>query len=234
MQLFYTPNIKSETYTLDKEESAHCVRVLRLREGSHIHLTDGNGNLYKARLLNADIKSCIVEIIETISNYEKRNFHLHIAIAPTKNTDRFEWFLEKATEIGIDEITPVFCEHSERRQINPERLQKIITSALKQSLKAYHPVLKDAIKFEQFLLKKFEGQKFIAHCEETQKQSLQSMYIKNASALILIGPEGDFSTSEITKAIENNYQPISLGTSRLRTETAGIVACHTINLLNES
>ncbi len=233
MQLFYTPDITASTYRLGKEESAHCVRVLRLKEGSRIHLTDGRGNLFLAQLLSADPKECIAEIIETIPEYGKRNFYLHIAIAPTKNIDRFEWFLEKATEIGIDEITPVFCEHSERNIIKPERLHKIITSAVKQSLKAYHPVLNEAVKFNQWLTTDFNGKKFIAHCEEEEKKSLQSACQKGENALILIGPEGDFSIAEIKKAIEYKFQPISLGNSRLRTETAGIVACHTINLLNE-
>ena len=233
MQLFYTPDINSDTYKLDKEESTHCVRVLRLKEGSQIHLTDGKGNLYKAQLLSADPKECIAEIIETIPNFGKKNFYLHIAIAPTKNIDRFEWFLEKATEIGIDKITPVFSEHSERNIIKPERLQKIITSAVKQSLKAYHPILNEAIKLSQFLNVAFDGKKYIAHCEEDEKIALQSAYKKGENALILIGPEGDFSIAEIKKAIGNNYLPVSLGNSRLRTETAGIVACHTINLLNE-
>jgi 16S rRNA (uracil1498-N3)-methyltransferase len=233
MQLFYTPDINSDTYKLDKEESTHCVRVLRLKEGSQIHLTDGKGNLYKAQLLSADPKECIAEIIETIPDFGKKNFYLHIAIAPTKNIDRFEWFLEKATEIGIDEITPVFSEHSERNIIKPERLQKIITSALKQSLKAYHPILNEAIKYNQFLNLSFDCKKYIAHCEDDEKVTLQSAYKKAENALILIGPEGDFSIAEIKKAIENNYLPVSLGNSRLRTETAGIVACHIINLLNE-
>jgi 16S rRNA (uracil1498-N3)-methyltransferase len=233
MQLFYTPDINSATYKLDKEESTHCVRVLRLKEGNQIYLTDGKGNLYRAQLLSADVKECIVEIIETIPNYGKRDFSLHIAIAPTKNIDRFEWFLEKATEIGIDEITPIFCEHSERNIIKPERLQKIITSAVKQSLKAYHPILNEAVKFNQLLTKAFDGKKYIAYCEGNKKTVLQSAYQKGENVLILIGPEGDFSITEIKNAIENNYQPISLGNSRLRTETAGIIACHTINLLNE-
>ncbi len=233
MHLFYTPDIKSSSYALDKEESTHCVKVLRLKEGSLIHLTDGKGNLYKAQLLTSDPKECLVEIKETIPEFGKRGFYLHIAIAPTKNIDRFEWFLEKATEIGIDEITPLFCEHSERNIIKPERLQKIITSALKQSLKTYHPVLNEAVKFNHFIQTFFDGKKYIAHCEENKKTSLQSACQKGENALILIGPEGDFSNPEIINAIENNFLPISLGNSRLRTETAGIVACHTINLLNE-
>ena len=233
MHLFYTPNIQSSQYVLDKEESTHCVRVLRLTEGNVIHLTDGKGNLFKAKLVSTSIKECIVEIIETFPDYGKLNFELHIAIAPTKNIDRFEWFLEKATEIGISQITPIICEHSERTIVKPDRLKKIITSAVKQSLKAYHPVLNEAIKFKDFLKKDFKDNEFIAHCEKEEKQSLQDVYQKANNALILIGPEGDFSVNEINAALEKKFLPVSLGNSRLRTETAGLVACHTINLINE-
>jgi 16S rRNA (uracil1498-N3)-methyltransferase len=233
MHLFYTPNIQSSQYVLDKEESTHCVRVLRLTEGNVIHLTDGKGNLFKAKLVSTSIKECIVEIIETFPDYGKLNFELHIAIAPTKNIDRFEWFLEKATEIGISQITPIICEHSERTIVKPDRLKKIITSAVKQSLKAYHPVLNETIKFKDFLKKDFKDNKFIAHCENEEKQSLQDVYQKANNALILIGPEGDFSVNEINAALEKKFLPVSLGNSRLRTETAGLVACHTINLINE-
>lgn len=233
MQLFYTPNIQLPQYVLDKEESAHCVRVLRLTEGSEIHMTDGKGNLFRAKLINANIKECIVEVVETFPYYGKRNFNLHIAIAPTKNIDRFEWFLEKATEIGIDQITPLICDHSERTIIKPERLIKIITSAVKQSVKAYHPILNEAVKFKKFVKENTDVDKYIAHCEKDGKISLKSAYNKGNNALILIGPEGDFSLDEIKSAIENNYKPVSLGNSRLRTETAGIVACHTINFINE-
>lgn len=233
MHLFYTPNIQSSQYVLDKEESTHCVRVLRLTEGNVIHLTDGKGNLFKAKLVSTSIKECIVEIIETFPDYCKLNFELHIAIAPTKNIDRFEWFLEKATEIGISQITPIICEHSERTIVKPDRLKKIITSAVKQSLKAYHPVLNETIKFKDFLKKDFKDNKFIAHCENEEKQSLQDVYQKANNALILIGPEGDFSVNEINAALEKKFLPVSLGNSRLRTETAGLVACHTINLINE-
>jgi 16S rRNA (uracil1498-N3)-methyltransferase len=233
MHLFYTPNIQSSQYVLDKEESTHCVRVLRLTEGNVIHLTDGKGNLFKAKLVSTSIKECIVEIIETFPDYGKLNFELHIAIAPTKNIDRFEWFLEKATEIGISQITPIICEHSERTIVKPDRLKKIITSAVKQSLKAYHPVLNEAIKFKDFLKKDFKDNKFIAHCEKEEKQSLQDVYQKANNVLILIGPEGDFSVNEINAALEKKFLPVSLGNSRLRTETAGLVACHTINLINE-
>ncbi len=233
MQLFYTPDISSQIYNLDKEESAHCVRVLRLKEGDELFLTDGIGNLYRSKLLSADLKSSIVEVVECLPDYGKKNFELHIAIAPTKNIDRFEWFLEKSTEIGISQITPLFCEHSERTVIKAERLEKIIISAMKQSIKAFRPKLNEAIAFKQFVNLNHKFTKYIAHCENFDKKSLKSVYKKAENALILIGPEGDFSLTEIKMAIEKKYIAVSLGESRLRTETAGLVACHTINLINE-
>jgi 16S rRNA (uracil1498-N3)-methyltransferase len=174
----------------------------------------------------------MVQIINHIKDYEKLYFSPHIAIAPTKNIERLEWFLEKATEIGIKEITPVLCEHSERKIINMERLEKIIVSAMKQSLKTYIPVLNPLTRFTDFVSKPFNGQKFIAHCTEGIRSELIHSYVKQSESLILIGPEGDFSPKEIEFAKSNGFIEISLGKSRLRTETAGIVACHTINLLN--
>lgn len=233
MHLFYTPDINSSLYNLNKEESMHCLKVLRLKEGDELFLTNGKGLLYKSKLINSDIKACVIEVIETYPDYGKRNFELHIAIAPTKNIDRFEWFLEKATEIGIDTITPLICEHSERTIVKNERLNKIITSAVKQSIKAYHPTLNEALTFNKFINTSFSGKKLIAHCEKDEKIALKNIYKSGENVLILIGPEGDFSKNEIKSAINNNYQAISLGNSRLRTETAGIVACQTINLINE-
>lgn len=233
MHLFYTPDIRGNIYTLNEIESKHCIKVLRLDTNDTIQLIDGNGGFYVARILEPNQKKCTVEIIETQKEFGKRNHYLHIAIAPTKNIDRFEWFLEKATEIGIDEITPILCEHSERKAIKPERLEKIIISAVKQSLKGYKPKLNELTILDDFLRINFKENKFIAHCEETNKTLLKNDYNKGADVIILIGPEGDFSPQEITLAKDNNFQEISLGESRLRTETAGVVACHTINLLNE-
>lgn len=233
MHLFYTPEIKNSTYTLNSIESKHCVRVLRLKEGDHIQLIDGRGSFYTAEITDANQKSCKVKCIETIKEYGKRNFSLHIAIAPTKNIDRIEWFMEKTTEIGIDTYTSLLCDHSERKIVKDERLMRIITSAVKQSLKAYHPTLNPLTKFKDFIKQDFKGQKFIAHCEEgTEKKVLQDLYIQNEDVTILIGPEGDFSPSEIEMARNAGFKEISLGNSRLRTETAGLVACHTINLIN--
>ena len=233
MHLFYTPDLNGNLYTLNEIESKHCVRVLRLNINDQIQLIDGKGGFYTAKIINSNPKKCIVEIIETKKDYGKRNHYLHIAIAPTKNIDRFEWFLEKATEIGIDEITPVICEHSERKAIKPDRLEKIIVSAIKQSIKAYKPKLNDLMKFKDFIKQNSDSKKFIAHCEENHKTPLKSNYHKGQNTIILIGPEGDFSPEEIELAKQNKYTEISLGESRLRTETAGVVACHTINLIND-
>jgi len=233
MHLFYTPDLSESIYTLDETESKHCIKVLRLSSGDFIYLIDGKGGFYKAQIVNPNPKKCSVEIIETKKDVGKRNHYLHIAIAPTKNMDRMEWFLEKATEIGIDEITPVLCEHSERKVIKTDRLDKIAVSAMKQSLKAYKPIINELIHINDFFEMNFEGEKYIAHCEENEKMLLKNAYKRGNNVAILIGPEGDFSNDEIRKAKQSGFTEISLGESRLRTETAGIVACHTINLLNE-
>jgi 16S rRNA (uracil1498-N3)-methyltransferase len=233
MHLFYTPEISEKTYTLNEIESKHCIKVLRLSTNDQIELIDGNGTFYEAKIILPNPKNCIIEITKSIQGFGKRNHYLHIAIAPTKNIDRFEWFLEKATEIGIDEITPLLCDRSERKTIKSERLEKIIVSAMKQSIKAYKPKLNPLTNYNDFIKQDFKGSKYIAHCEENHKQSLKSNYKTGSNAIILIGPEGDFSPAEIKLAKENNFCETNLGDSRLRTETAGIVACHTVNLLNE-
>lgn len=233
MHLFYTPGISSETYTLNETESKHCIKVLRLNAGDQIELIDGKGNFFEAKIVEPNPKKCVIQVTQTIKEYAKRNHYLHIAIAPTKNIDRFEWFLEKATEIGIDEITPIICDHSERKVLKTERLEKIIISAVKQSIKAYKPKLNELVSFNDFVQKKLRGSKFIAHCEDYEKQALKQNYKKGVQAIVLIGPEGDFSPEEIELAKTNGFIETSLGPSRLRTETAGVVACHTINLINE-
>jgi 16S rRNA (uracil1498-N3)-methyltransferase len=233
MNLFYAPAIQGNLFTLDEEESKHCIRVLRLKKGDILHLTDGKGNLYETAISDDHPKRCSVEVLSVQSRYMKRDFCVHIAIAPTKNPGRMEWFLEKVTEIGVDEITPLICEHSERTFINTSRLEKILVSAMKQSLKAYLPKLHDPAEFNPFIQKPFSGQKFIGYCEQDETKLLKNLYKTGENALILIGPEGDFSGKEIREAKNSGFIPISLGKSRLRTETAGIVACHTINLANE-
>jgi len=231
---FYSPDISGNLHSLNKEESSHAVRVLRLKKGDTVHLTDGRGGLYRAEITENNHKKCAVKVIDVQKEYGKRDFYLHIAITPTKNISRFEWFLEKAVEIGIDEITPVICEHSERKVLKTDRLSKILIAAMKQSLEAYLPKLNEAINYADFVRLGFDGQKFIAHYSEKVKESLQKEYKPGNNALILIGPEGDFSQNELELAVKNGYQPVGLGKSRLRTETAALVACHTINLLNEN
>ncbi len=232
MNLFYTPKINSEIHILDQDESRHCLKVLRLKIGDEIFLTDGKGNLYKCELIEDHPKKCTVRIIDIQKEYEKRDVKIHLAVAPTKNISRFEWFLEKATEIGVDEITPIICEHSERRIIKHERLNKVITAALKQSLKAYHPVLNEIQTFKKFMDLDLAGEKYIGFCEDNP-EPLKKVYPKGKDVLIMVGPEGDFSKKEIQIAKEKGFIPISLGSSRLRTETAAVVACHSINFMNE-
>ncbi|MES2428465.1 MAG: 16S rRNA (uracil(1498)-N(3))-methyltransferase [Bacteroidota bacterium] len=234
MHLFYTPDIAPShpQYFLNEEESKHAVRVLRLEVGSEVQLIDGKGGLYTAKIKDAHPKRTILQITNVVTAYNKRNHYLHIAIAPTKNLDRLEWFLEKATEIGIDEISLIICQRSERKEAKTERLNKIITSAIKQSLKAYHPVLNEPVALNKFLTQPFNGQKFIAHCEDSEKSSLSAGIEKQGKYLILIGPEGDFSPVEIDAALHNGYKAITLGESRLRTETAALEACFEVNFLN--
>lgn len=231
MHVFYTPDIQTKT-ELPEEEAQHCIRVLRLTAGDEITLTDGKGNFYRAEISAATNKRCLINIIETIYQEPLWPCRLHIAIAPTKNMDRNEWFAEKATEIGFDELTFLNCRFSERKVIKTERIEKILVSAIKQSLKARLPVLNEMTDFDKFISRDFKGQKFIAHCYEGEKPLLRDVLQKGEDALVLIGPEGDFSEEEVKKAIEKGFIPISLGKSRLRTETAALVACHTMNLMN--
>lgn len=233
MQLFYVPNISGSEILLDETESKHAIRVLRLQNGNRVQVIDGKGGFYEAEITDANPKKCRLAIVNSTLEFRKRNFHLHIAIAPTKNIERFEWFLEKATEIGIDEITPLLTSHSERKTINPERLEKILVSAMKQSLKAYLPKLNDITPIKQLIVNNKTNNKYIAYCDEIQKIHLKDVEIKGKDTLILIGPEGDFSPDEIQLALENGFKVVSLGTARLRTETAGIVACNIVNLANE-
>ncbi len=233
MNIFYTPDISGSSYTLNEEESKHCVRVLRMAEGDEICLVDGAGGFYVATIADANPKRCRVEVVEKKENYGKRPYYLHIAIGPTKLNDRYEWFLEKVTEIGIDEITPVESFHSERRMVKKERSEKVVTSAVKQSVKAYHPVVNDITSFKELVNRPFDGVKLIAHCNPGDKTLLKNAFTPSENVLILIGPEGDFSIDEVELAKQKGFVEISLGESRLRTETAGVVACHTVSLMNQ-
>ena len=235
MQLFYHPSITEETqqFLFDKDESRHIIKVLRKAEGDIIIITNGQGLVVTSKIISANDKKCLVNITDVEFIKKPWNYYLHIAIAPTKLNDRLEWFLEKATEIGIDEITPIICDHSERKVLKLDRMEKIIHAAAKQSLKFHYPKLNEAVDFKSFINSDFEGQLFIAHCEETDKKSLKNELKPEQNTTILIGPEGDFSTKEISLSITKNFLPVSLGESRLRTETAGVVAVHSVAFVNE-
>ncbi len=231
MQRFFSTNINGDVILLSEEEAWHCTKVMRMMPGDLLSITDGKGNLYECELLDNHPKKCIAKILTKLEE-KPRSWKLHIAIAPTKNNDRLEWFIEKATEIGIDIITPLYTAHSERTRIKPERIQKILISAMKQSLKCTVPILETAVTFGEIIRKPFNGQKFIAYCETGSEESLITQYKKNSDVLILVGPEGDFSPQEVALSREELFIPVNLGEARLRTETAGVVACHTIHLLN--
>ena len=218
-----------------KEESKHIIKVLRKNIGDILEITNGKGSFFTAEITQANPNKCFAKITEEFPQ-KPLSYHLHLAVAPTKLNDRFEWFLEKATEIGISEITPIFCERSERKNIKPERFEKIIQSAMKQSLKGFLPILHPAISFKEFVLqqKNNSSKKYIAHCEDTDRKPLKKEIQAKDSIVILIGPEGDFSEKEITYALTNRFVPITLGESRLRTETAAVVACHSVAFLNEN
>jgi 16S rRNA (uracil1498-N3)-methyltransferase len=235
MQLFYNPDISESTnqFLFPKEESKHIVKVLRKSTGDILHITNGKGWLFSAEIILPNMNKCTAKIVAKALQ-TKHNYHLHLAVAPTKMNDRYEWFLEKATEIGVDSITPIICDHSERKFIKPERFERILQSAMKQSLNCFLPQLNDALSFKDFIKQDFKGDLFIAHCEESNRKSLKEQLKSKTDITILIGPEGDFSSKEIEQAIENNFIPVTLGNSRLRTETAAIVACHSAAFINES
>jgi len=234
MHLFYTPDISGDTYQLSEEESRHASKVLRLQMGDEVILTDGLGNWMVSEILDNHPKRCLVGVKTKYSNYKHLGYELHIAAAPTKNINRFEWFLEKATEIGISRITPLLTSHSERKEIKKPRLNKVITAAMKQSLKAWHPLLDDMIKFDKFIQQDFDGKKFIAWCESDENERIEKYLTAKEKALILIGPEGGFSIEEIEMAKANGFQPVSISKSRLRTETAALVACHSVAFVNQN
>ena len=235
MQLFYHPDIseEDEQVVFPRDESKHISKVLRKKEGDLLYITNGRGFQFTTEILNADHNRCIAKI-EQCEQQQPAPYKLHLVVAPTKMNDRFEWFLEKATEIGIQEITPLICDHSERKAIKPGRYERVLQSAMKQSLHTFLPVLNPIAHFSEFIQQEKKGQQFIAHCEAGEnKVPLKHQIQKHGEITILIGPEGDFSEEEIKMALENNWQPVSLGNNRLRTETAAIVACHTVALLQD-
>lgn len=228
MQLFFSENIENGICVLSPEESRHCISVLRHVKGDVVNLFDKKGSLYTAGITDGNPKKCILEVIE-VKQVPKRKGYLHVAIAPTKNIDRFEWFVEKAVETGVEEITPIICEHSERRVLKMERIEKIVVSAMKQSYNLNYPILNEPVKINSLINGGFNGKKCIAYCEE-KTVSFENAIKGHNSVLTLIGPEGDFSASEIDAAVSAGFVPVSLGKSRLRTETAGVVSCVIANL----
>lgn len=234
MQLFYNPEINTttENFFFGKEESGHIVKVMRRNSGDILMVTNGLGNLFTTEIILASASKCAVKILK-VEDQQPLCYELHIAVAPTKMNDRYEWFLEKATEIGVNEITPIICEHSERRNIKTDRFEKIVLAAMKQSTSCYLPKINEPISFKEFIKEEYNGLKLIAHCEETEKKLLKDVLVSNSKILILIGPEGDFTTNEIKLALENKFTPFSLGNARLRTETAAVVACTTVSIINQ-
>jgi len=231
MTLFYAPNI-AQTPFLTEEESLHCVKVLRLKAGDVVHVIDGVGGLYQVELVAPHSKHTEVRILSVQHDFEKRPFRVHLAVAPTKNIDRFEWFVEKAAEIGVDTITPLLCRYSERKVIKSERIEKILISASKQSLKAFVPTLNPMMPYDDFISSVKESYRFIAHCYDAEKKHLLHVCPPNADVVVLVGPEGDFSLEEVNLALKNQFHAVTLGNSRLRTETAGVVACHLLTVAN--
>lgn len=234
MHLFYYPNLSNEILQLDEEESKHAIRVLRLRAGDRVWMTDGRGKRCEAEVADEHPKRCLLRVLSSTQEQQRAAFQLHLAVAPTKSIDRMEWFVEKATEIGIDEISMIECGRSERTQVKAERLEKIAVSAMKQSMSSWLPQVHALTPFEKFLdqFGDFSGQRFIAHCHPSEKQLLKKICTPGADTLILIGPEGDFTEAEVAAASAKNFIPVSLGDSRLRTETAALVAVMSVNLLN--
>ncbi|MEG1553542.1 MAG: 16S rRNA (uracil(1498)-N(3))-methyltransferase [Rikenellaceae bacterium] len=230
MQLFYCKDICGKIYTLPKEESAHCIRVLRKTVGEKIDIIDGKGGLFEAVIIDDNSSKCVVEVVSQKSGVEALPYELHIAIAPTKNIDRLEWFLEKSTEIGIFEISLLLCDHSERKMVKQDRAEKVVVSAVKQSLKTYVPQLNEMVSFSDFMKRDFgDMPRFIAHCDNAFERTHLKKVVGDR-ALVLIGPEGDFSPREIETALEKGFVSISLGDSRLRTETAALYATSIISI----
>ena len=231
--LFFMENVQEDFISLPAEESKHCIRVLRLTTNHRVDVTDGTGNLFKTIIHEANPKETVLKVENRIHYPETHPFRIHIAVAPTKNINRFEWFLEKATEIGIDEITPVICENSERDILKTDRLKRVMIAAMKQSIKYRMPKLNEPVAFTTFLEQAETSNAFIAWCNNDVTHSLANACRKNKNTVVLIGPEGDFSNEEAQMAIHKGFAPVSLGSSRLRTETAALVACHTVHIIHQ-
>lgn len=234
MQIFYSPGIEGDSYTLDEKESRHCIRVLRMRKGDSVRLIDGKGNLYEGIISDPDQNKCGITITGIIRGFEKKDYIIHIAISPIKNPERFEWFIEKSVEIGIDEITPLICHNTEKQNLKTERINNVIISAMKQSLKGLKSRLNEKFLISDFIARPFKGVKMIACCSQNiERKNISEVYGRNQDALILIGPEGDFTEEEVKMAVAGGFIPVHLGRSRLRTETAGVAACYSVYFMNQ-
>lgn len=231
MNLFYQPGISSGIHYLDPEESRHCSKVLRKKTGDVIQVTDGAGNLYQAALTESKVDRCSFKI-ESTQKEAKRPYHIHIAIAPTKSPDRTEWFVEKAIEVGVDEISFLLCDHSERNAMKTDRIEKLAISAMKQSLRCTLAKINHMVLLKEFITSSQAPSKFIAYVDQSNPAHLLKQASPKANYIVLIGPEGDFSKKELELATAHDYKKVSLGPNRLRTETAGLVACHILNLIN--
>lgn len=233
MHFAYLPEAALGFCNLSEDESAHCVRVLRMKSGDAIKVSNGKGKLFSGVLADAHPKKAIVELTQKELPYDHWDYHLHIAIAPTKNQDRLEWFIEKAVEIGVNEVSLFTAFHSERKFLREDRLEKIILSAMKQSMKSFLPKLNPIKSFRALMEHEGHGQKFIAYIDDNVDTLLTDRVEQGTDCFILIGPEGDFSKDEVALAISKGFETVSLGSARLRTETAGVVACHTVHLINQ-
>lgn len=232
MHIFYTPDIDSDDYLLSEQESKHASKVLRLVDGDNILLIDGHGGRYEATIVGRDGKRTMVHVESKLSEEARSSHRLHMAIAPTKSMERLEFFLEKATEIGVDEITPLLCRFSERKVIKQERLERIVVAAAKQSVKSFMPKLNPLTTVKDFVDKVQGEGKYICHCYDQDKSPLKEITLSASDSVVMVGPEGDFSLEEVELAQAKGFKAVALGKERLRTETAGIVACHTVNLMH--
>lgn len=232
MQLFYEEEITTNGGYLDPTESTHCIKALRHKAGDEILIINGKGQIFKALIKDANPKKCRVEIVSQ-ETQPPSSVECHIAIAPTKNMERTEWFVEKSTELGIETITPIVCRNSERKTIKPERLGKVVISAIKQSGSLWRPLINELSDFDSFIGQQFKGDKFIAHCHSGNEPHLKDLVERGNNTLVLIGPEGDFTIEEVKRAEAMGFKAISLGPKRLRTETAALAACHIIRLENQ-
>jgi 16S rRNA (uracil1498-N3)-methyltransferase len=234
MNVFYTPEIDENQVELDEQESRHAVRVLRLKTGDEVRLVDGRGGWYTAEIIDSGSRNCQLRIITYTPDYHPLPQHVHIAISPTNSMDRFEWFLEKVTEMGISEITPLMCHRTERSRVNMERIDRIVVSSMKQSLKAFKPMLNSPVPLANFIAHKREGIQGIAHCIPEEKEMMirrtgLNDLLTDTTYTLLVGPEGDFTREEVEMALQAGFTPFHLGESRLRTETAGVYICAAIN-----